>query len=504
MKQNTISCGMDRQLQQLIVVLHDQPTPNYSLTAKKTYPPPTTYFFRGDIMAGTVEKRGKNSWRYGVRIPTDEGFVWERDTITFPDGMTQTAQRKKVNVLLAALIADLDAGRRVKPSTDHTLKSFSELWITEYVRADLSENVLKTYSNFLSARILPDLGDIRLKDLTPIALTQFINTLRTSPRRSTRKSEEKLKHKRCPADIEKMTRQPDKMLSARTVRHYYDCLNVMLYKATQWGFLAENPMDKVDRPRAPKTKAHFLTEERALELLRCLAREESMSFRAAVLLAVFCGLRLGEVGALRLSDVDWENGTIDITRALKYTPEKGNFEGPPKSEAGYRLIALPPGLMAVLHESREYQTDMASKIGDIWEGKGWIVHGWNGARLAHGTPSSQFRVFCRKNGFEDITFHSLRHTHATILLSNNIDAVAVASRLGHGDATITLQTYAHALRRRDEDAANASQRIMDKIGELFVKPQLMQDAFEAPPPEEAPEECKSEDSYFDIPPPNDI
>ena len=59
-------------------------------------------------------------------------------------------------------------------------------------------------------------------------------------------------------------------------------------------------------------------------------------------------------------------------------------------------------------------------------------------------------------------FHDLRHTHATILLANNIDAVAVATRLGHSDATVTLQTYAHALRRRDEDAARALQNLIDR------------------------------------------
>ena len=143
-------------------------------------------------------------------------------------------------------------------------------------------------------------------------------------------------------------------------------------------------------------------------------------------------------------------------------PETGNFEGDPKTEAGERLISLPAGMMAVLHETRAYQEDAAATVGDVWVGEGWIVHAWNGAQLHHDTPSKWFRRFADAHGFEGVRFHDLRHTHATILLANNIDAVAVATRMGHADASVTLRIYAHALRRRDEDAAQAAQGLLDR------------------------------------------
>lgn len=87
---------------------------------------------------------------------------------------------------------------------------------------------------------------------------------------------------------------------------------------------------------------------------------------------------------------------------------------------------------------------------------------WNGAQLHHDTPSKWFRRFADAHGFEGVRFHDLRHTHATILLANNIDAVAVATRMGHADASVTLRIYAHALRRRDEDAAKAAQGLLDR------------------------------------------
>ena len=156
-------------------------------------------------------------------------------------------------------------------------------------------------------------------------------------------------------------------------------------------------------------------------------------------------MSLGEVGALRLSDVDWKRGTIDISHALKYTPQTGNFEGPPKCEAGERIIALPVGMMAVLDQTRAYQEDCKRAAPHLWVGEGWIVHAWNGAQLHHDTPSRWFRHFADAHGFEGVRFHDLRHTHASTLLANGIDAVAVASRMGHEDASTTLRVYALSL-----------------------------------------------------------
>jgi len=415
---------------------------------------------------GTIEKRGKHSWRVGVQVETENGWEWVREPVKMPKGMSEAKQQKEAEKALARLELAVEEGR-AKPSRGlYTVSTFSVLWMEQHVGPNLSKNTFKNYRHFLDARILPLIGDVPLtpKKLTPLVLNKWLADVRESPRRTSRLPDDMLKTPRRPSDVAKMA-SPEKQaepLSDRTVQHYYDTLDAMLDKAVQWEVLARNPLNKVDRPGAKKAKAHYLTEERAVELLRCLRDEPNMCYRAALLLALLCGLRLGEVGALRLDDVDWENGTIDISRALKYTPQEGSFEGDPKSEASERLISLPVGMMAVLHETREYQRETAAWAGDLWQGQGWIVHGWNGAQLHHDTPSKWFRRFADAHGFEGVRFHDLRHTHATVLLANNIDAVAVASRLGHADATVTLRTYAHALRRRDEDAARAAQTLLDR------------------------------------------
>ena len=414
---------------------------------------------------GTIEKRGKNAWRVGTQVPTETGWEWIRETVHFPATMTEAKQRKEAEKALAHLIADIDEGKR-KPTSHktYTVATFAEYWMQQHVEPNLSAVTCKTYRHFLDTRIIPMLGDVPLKKLTPTKLTEWINEVRSSPRRSTSLPPDQRKRPTTPSEDSRhaKAKTADEPLSPRTVRHYYDTMEAMLDKAVQWDILPSNPMEKVDRPIVKKVHVHYLTEERAVELLRCLKDEPNMCYRTAVLLALLCGLRLGEVGALRLSDIDWEHGTIDISRALKYTPATGNFEGSPKSDAGERLIALPDGMMEVLRSAKQYQEETAKAIGDNWVGEGWIVHAWNGAQLHHDTPSKWFRKFADAHGFEGVRFHDLRHTHATMLLANNIDAVAVATRLGHADASTTLRVYAHALRRRDEDAAKAAQTILDR------------------------------------------
>mgnify|MGYP003785215373 FL=1 len=376
---------------------------------------------------------------------------------------------KRVQLEAAQLELALEDGS-LQQRQEHTVATFAPVWSEEYVRPNCSENYLKTVRHMLDKHIIPSLGEIQLSKLTPLTIEKFLNLLRRTPKESTALPPEQRKRKPTEAEIQHYHARVSKqatdptLLSEHTVLHYYNCLNSMLERAVAWKILAENPMETVTRPRFKRKKMKFLDDDQALELLRRLSGEEDMSFRAAVLLALTCGLRLGEVGGLLFSDVDFKAGTIDISRAYKYTPEDGNFYGDPKSDEGARLISLPLALLVLLDETRKYQAEVASRLGDRWRGTGLIVCGWDGSPLHHDTPSKQWRKFADRNGFLKVRFHDLRHTHATLLLSSNIDAVAVASRMGHSDAETTLREYAHALRKRDVAAAEVMQRLFGAAG----------------------------------------
>jgi len=410
---------------------------------------------------GSIEQRGPNSWRVGVQVQTEDGRKWIRRSLKFSAALSQAQQRRQAEKALHQLEADVENGK-ARANQNMTVRDLSALWMRRHVVANLSPVTAKNYQHLLDRRILPKLGDVPVEKVTPGMLSDFMAEVRAEGRIVQAKPEAELKTKRRPSDLARLAKDPSAPLADKTLRTYYDTLYQMFEKAVRWEILWRNPMANVDRPRFRSKPVKFLDDEQAVDLLRTLRKEENMSFRCAVLLALSCGLRLGEVGALTWDDVNWKRCTINISKAVKYTPAWGSFVGTTKSESSDRAIQLPAGMMALLDETKKHHEQLAQLLGDRWRGVGRIVCGWDGTPLHHDTPSKQFRKFADKHGFEGVRFHDLRHTHATLLFASNIDAVAVASRLGHAKADTTLRIYAHALKRRDEDSAEAMQAILDR------------------------------------------
>ena len=410
---------------------------------------------------GSIEQRGPNSWRVGVQVQTEDGRKWIRRSLKFSDALSPAQQRRQAEKALHQLEADVENGK-ARANQNMTVDDLAALWMRRHVLANLSPVTAKNYKHLLDRRILPKLGSIPVEKVTPGVIADFMASIKEEGRVSQKKPDEELKSKRRPSDVARLAKNPAAPLSDKTLRTYYDTLYQMFEKAVRWEILWRNPVATVDRPHFRSKPVKYLDDDQAVQLLRALQSEENMSFRCAVLLALTCGLRLGEVGALTWSDVNWKKCTIDISKAAKYTPAAGSFVGDTKSESSDRTITLPAGMMTLLHETQQHHEYLAEFLGDRWRGVGRIVCSWDGSPLHHDTPSKQFRTFADKHGFTGVRFHDLRHTHATLLFASNIDAVAVASRLGHAKADTTLRIYAHVLKRRDEDSATAMQAVLDR------------------------------------------
>lgn len=412
---------------------------------------------------GSIEQRGKNSWRVGVQVTTEEGRKWIRRSLKFSEALSPAQQRRQAERALHQLEIDVEDGR-AKVSQNMTVSDLADMWMRRHVYANLSPVTAQNYRHLLDRRILPKLGSIPVEKVTPGILADFMASIKEEGRIIQAKPDEERKKKtRRPSDTARLAKDPTKPLSDKTIRTYYDTLYQMFEKGVMWEVMWRNPMANVERPRFRNKPVKFLDDDQAVQLLRALQNEENMSFRCAVLLALTCGLRLGEVGALTWKDVNFAKCCIDISKAAKYTPSWGNFIGTTKSESSDRVITLPAGMMALLDETKKQHEAYAQLMGDRWRGVGRIVCNWDGTPMHHDTPSKQFRKFADRHGFEGVRFHDLRHTHATLLFASNIDAVAVASRLGHAKADTTLRIYAHALKRRDEDSAVAMQAILDRV-----------------------------------------
>lgn len=420
---------------------------------------------------GYIEKRGKNSWRIYASVKSPTGAILEdRITVRMDPSLPESVQRRDAEQELRRLEKHLQH----EAGTAWTVRTWSEEWISKTLRPDASPVTIANYQYLLDSRILPILGDYSLEDLTPAILTDWLIRIRSDARKTTRKPETQLMRARRESEERALIPKSKllKPLSAKTALNYYGCLSAMLAAAVRMGYLEYNPMDRVQRPRQKKNHKRMLAEEDALQLIRALndLPQEDRCYRIAVLLALLCGLRLGEVSALRYTDLNWQKQTISIGRSLKYTTETGSFEADPKTDSAIRTITLPASMIALLKSSWEDDycdwldcSIEAENLGrpSRYHNLNLIVHGPLGRQMYKDTPSKWFRRFADSLGYTSITFHDLRHAHASILVAHNVDIAAVASRMGHSDATVTLKTYTHPFTAHDQIAANVLDKLMN-------------------------------------------
>lgn len=410
---------------------------------------------------GTVEKRGKNSWRIATQVKVNNEWQWVRMTLRMDPEVPEDVQRR-------------DACRELKKLEDRlageldnvpTLSEWSETWLTHHLDLDASPVTVANYRYLLSSRILPTLGDKLLPDLTPAILTDWLHNLRMDSRRTTRLPDDQLKRPRRSGEKLVPKSKQKKPLSAKTAANYYGCMKTMLAAAVRVGYLDYNPMDRVQRPKIRKTKKKALPEAEVIALLKLIMTEADPPLMLAVLLAMLCSLRLGEVCALTYFSVNWHNRTITVDRSLKYTSEDGSFIGTPKSDSGSRVITLPPAMIMILRNAM--WADVEAEMTDPkWAGNNrrFIVHGRHGTRVNKDTPSKWFRTFADAHGFPGLTFHGLRHIHASVLLQHNVDIQSISARMGHSDPSITLRAYSDAMQARDLDAALAMDQLLIASG----------------------------------------
>lgn len=431
----------------------------------------------------TIEKRDK-SWRIGVRMPSGGPYSrrWVRRTFCYADNLPEAEVRKRLALEAKRLELDVaegraspdfpngisDAAQEAQPTlipgelptiwkpvapSDLTVRQLYTVWVRDHVNPNCTPVTAHNYTYLFEARILPAIGDLPFNSLTPQRLNAFLRSIAETPKQTTAIAPSE-RHNRAARKIPlKEKTQP---ISANTLRHYYDVMSYMCEQGVRWRVLYRNPMHDVERPRLPHRQSTAVSDDDAAHLLALLSEEPIMR-QTAILLAVLCGLRLGEVCALRWSDLDTERSTISVSKALKVTPETGPYIAQPKTPTSVRTVTLPPGMMDLLAAVRAYHDHAQATLGDAWRGDGRIITGWDGKPVSHDTPSRWWRRFADAHGYSHVRFHDLRHTHASILLANHIDVATVAARLGHSTPDTTLRIYADAVRARDTQSADIMQ-----------------------------------------------
>ena len=163
---------------------------------------------------------------------------------------------------------------------------------------------------------------------------------------------------------------------------------------------------------------------------------------------------------ISVSDIDFDNGFVHITKASQYTSEKGIFVKNPKTQSSIREVGIPDIVINMLKKYRTWYEAEKEKCGNLWINSNRLFVTWNGSPMHPDTVTDWFRSFIEKNNLPKITFHGLRHTNATLLISKNVDVAVVASRLGHAQITTTLNFYVHPVQSHNKEAGKVLEKML--------------------------------------------
>ena len=253
-----------------------------------------------------------------------------------------------------------------------------------------------------------------------------------------------------------------KPLSGKTILEHHRLLRAMLHKAVYWQLIVANPAERVQPPKARKPKRRSYDDEQTkilLENLELLPSEDT-KYKVAIILTVFTGVRLGELMGLEWQDVDFKNGIISINRSSQYLADMGVFTKVPKTESSIREIAIPEFIISLLEEYKLWYEEQKSIYSELWTNSDRLFVQADGKPMHPSTISKWFVKYVGQIGLPVINFHGLRHTNATLLISQQVDVATVSARLGHAQITTTYNFYVHPLKSHDRTAGNVLENLL--------------------------------------------
>lgn len=290
-------------------------------------------------------------------------------------------------------------------------KDWLDIWLTHYIKPTCKIRTYERYRKITEIHILPLLGEIEINDITAVKLQQVVSTM-----------------------LESGNKRTNGKLSANTVKSIISVLQNSLRTAKNMGYLNDYMADKIHRPKATEKRIECFTSTEQKKIEQAVSESCKIKLRGIVI-CLYTGLRIGELLALRWEDIDFTKGKLTVN----HTCHDANVNGrhvrlldSPKTENSSRQIPLSKPLLAILKEMKK-----TSKCEYI---------------IADGTKpvfvrsyQRTFELLLKRLNIPHKGFHSLRHTFATRALECGMDVKSLSEILGHKNATITLDRYAHSL-----------------------------------------------------------
>ena len=425
----------------------------------------------------SIQKRGD---AYSIRVCVGRDVygkqIWKTTTFTPPTGLTPKKRQKAVEVFAVEFEQKCRNGKLLD-GEKITLKDFIERWRSERAEQELQPGTLDKYNDAINHFILPALGHLKLTEIKPHSINKFLVDL----------TKDGCRHDGKPGGYSK-----------GTIHKISNVLSSILRTATEWEVIERNPCDPV-RVKAEDTadKIKFFTPQQTAVFLDYIehpftirprghsrvddtgkayvvgdytsTKELPTQLKVLFTLAIYSGLRKGEILALKWEDVDFENNTVAVTKAAAMV--KGEqIVKVPKTRNSYRVVSIPHSVTEKLRKLQLEQTRYRLSVGDYWQGEGWIFTQDDGRMMNYSTPYKSLQDIlthynadkAESDKLPMIPFHGLRHTTATLQIAAGTDVRTVSSIMGHRETSTTMNIYAHNLKTAEQEAVNRVEEMIAK------------------------------------------
>ncbi|NJJ41564.1 site-specific integrase [Paenibacillus apii] len=383
-------------------------------------------------MKGHVYQRGK-TYSYAFDLPSDP-LTGKRNQV-FKGGFKT---EKEAWAACRKAMADAERGANLK-ATKMTLAQYLQEYLETHAKPNFKPTSYDTEKTIIEARIIPALGKVKLEALTPRAIKTFYAELRKS-------------------------------YSKDYVKNIHGVLKRALRLAyTESGLLGEDIMSKVSmrsKVNANEQKEmQFWTIE---EFTRFLESSREHVHYIVFSLAVYTGMRRGEVLGLRWQDIDFEHKELRVIQTANWT-RNGLVIQRPKTNDSIRRVKLFQRIIDDLQARYEQVQAYKTEYGDAYEDNDLVCCYPSGGYIKPKRITEGMEVLVRKAGVKKIRFHDLRHTHASFLLRIGINPKVAAERLGMTPAMFN-ERYSHLLPTMQEEAVDKIEQELNKHAEKSLEP----------------------------------
>lgn len=381
---------------------------------------------------GNVRKRG-DKWYYSFEAAQVDG---KRKRIEHVAGYSEKEAKKA----LRKAIDEYERGTVEIRLNKMSVADYFNYWLKNYVERYLKYNTVKNYRNILNRYIIPKLGHYKVRTLSPEMLQNFIDDI-----------------------AENSKNREGNPLAQHTVAIIFTVTKEALRRAVYpYRILHENPMVYVDMPKyAPQPKKtkqdlKIISLSQYKELLDFFPVADS--FHMPLVIAFNTGMRRGEICALTWDKIDLVDHTITVDSNM-IQHGSGTYEiATPKTKASYRTIDIGQTLIDELRAKHKSQMENQLRYGRLYDKSNFVCTEENGSPVLPNSIKYKSRLVQEKLNM-NFNFHSLRHTHATMLLEAGEKMKVVSERLGHSRISTTMDTYSHVTHKMRKNTVNLIEQI---------------------------------------------